>query len=77
MRYYFYNLHVDECADDTDGCSQTCTNTERSFTCGSNDGYVLNVDGTTCDGMYMMLIHVYYYMYVKSNVYLVRLGGIG
>ena len=46
MRYYFYNVDVDECGDDTDGCSQTCTNTEGSFTCGCTDGYVLNVDGT-------------------------------
>ena len=51
MRYYFYNVDVDECGDDTDGCSQTCTNTEGSFTCGCNDGYMLNVDGTSCDGM--------------------------
>ena len=67
MRYYFYNVDVDECGDITDGCSQTCTNTEGSFTCGCNDGYVLNVDGTTCDGMYML--HVYYY--VKCNVLLI------
>ena len=53
VRYYFYNVDVDECGDDTDGCSQTCTNTEGSFTCGCNDGYVLNVDGTTCDGIYI------------------------
>ena len=51
MRYYFHNVDVDECGDDTDGCSQTCTNTEGSFTCGCTDGYELNVDGTTCDGM--------------------------
>ena len=67
IRYYFYNVDVDECGDDTDGCSQTCTNTEGSFTCGCTDGYVLNVDGTNCDGMYML--HVYYY--VKCNVLLI------
>ena len=55
MRYYFFNVDVDECG--ADGCSQTCTNTQGSFTCGCNDGYVLNVDGTTCDGMYMVLIY--------------------
>ena len=64
IRYYFYNVDVDECGDDTDGCSQTCTNTEGSFTCGCNDGYVLNVDGTTCDGMYMVLM--YYYGHCKA-----------
>ena len=71
IRYYFYNVDVDECGDDTDGCSQTCTNTEGSFTCGCTDGYVLNVDGTTCDGMYML--HVYYY--VKCNVLLIVQNG--
>ena len=55
MRHYFYNVDVDECGDDTDGCSQTCTNTEGSFTCGCTDGYVLNVDGTTCDGMHIVV----------------------
>ena len=55
MRFYFYNVDVDECGDDTDGCSQTCTNTEGSFTCGCTDGYVLNVDGTTCDGMHIVV----------------------
>ena len=55
MRYYFFNVDVDECG--ADSCSQTCTNTQGSFTCGCNDGYVLNVDGTTCDGMYIVLIY--------------------
>ena len=49
-------IDVDECDEDTDGCSQTCTNTVGGFTCGCNDGYVLNVDGTTCDGMYMLCV---------------------
>ena len=54
--YYFCNVDVDECDEDTDGCSQTCTNTVGGFTCGCNDGYVLNVDGTTCDGMYLLCV---------------------
>ena len=42
---------IDECINNTHNCTQTCTNTVGGFTCGCNDGYVLNVDGTTCDGM--------------------------
>ena len=59
VRYYFFVVDIDECEDDTDGCSHTCTNTQGSFTCGCNDGYVLNVDGTACDGMHMVLIYYY------------------
>ena len=57
LKYHYLVVDIDECEDDTDGCSHTCTNTQGSFTCGCNDGYVLNVDGTTCDGMYIVLIY--------------------
>ena len=67
VRYYFINVDVDDCGGD--GCSQTCTNSEGSVTCGCNDGYVLNVDGTTCDGMYMVFI----YYYVHCDVFLINL----
>ncbi|XP_019645245.1 PREDICTED: fibropellin-3-like [Branchiostoma belcheri] len=30
-------------------CEQLCTNTDGSFTCSCNDGYVLNQDGLHCD----------------------------
>ena len=69
LKYYFFVVDIDECEDDTDGCSQTCTNTQGSFTCGCNDGYVLNVDGTACDGMYMVLI----YYYVHFDVFFLLL----
>ena len=51
-----FNLDIDECSEDTNGCSQTCNNTEGSFTCGCNDGYLLHSDGITCNGMYRMII---------------------
>ena len=65
--YYFYNVDVDECDEDTDGCSQTCTNTVGGFTCGCNDGYVLNVDGTTCDGMYMLCVGEMKYIFNNTK----------
>ena len=48
-----FSIHpdIDECFNNTHNCTQTCTNTVKGFTCECNDGYVLNVDGTTCDGM--------------------------
>ena len=43
---------IDECRDGTDDCTQTCTNTDGSFTCGCNTGYLLDTDGFTCNGKY-------------------------
>ncbi|XP_019641639.1 PREDICTED: fibulin-1-like isoform X1 [Branchiostoma belcheri] len=40
---------IDECAADIDNCAQVCTNTDGSYTCGCNPGYVLNADGVSCD----------------------------
>ena len=52
--YAFIVFHsdIDECSDGTHNCSQTCTNTNGSFTCGCNNGYLLDVDEFTCNGMY-------------------------
>ena len=49
---YFFTTHadVDECVEDTDGCSQICTNTPGSFECSCDPGYVLAEDGFTCTG---------------------------
>ena len=52
MRVIYFNVDIDECTNNTDNCNQTCTNTEGSFTCGCSDGYVLNSDGISCNGMY-------------------------
>ena len=43
---------IDECIDGTNNCTQTCTNTEGGFNCGCNSGFVWDVDGVTCNGMY-------------------------
>ena len=39
----------DECALNTDGCAQTCTNTTGSYQCGCNTGYTLNGNNHGCD----------------------------
>ena len=43
---------IDECTDGTDNCHDDaqCTNTDGSFTCMCNSGYM--GDGTTCTGKY-------------------------
>ena len=42
----------------TDTCEQNCHNTVGSYTCSCNAGYTLNSDGHTCDGIYVLFLHV-------------------
>ena len=50
------NLHnfcctdIDECAEDTDGCTQTCVNTIGSYLCTCRPGYRLANDTRGCNG---------------------------
>ena len=47
--YLCLNLvDIDECLSSP--CNHTCTNTPGSFKCSCNDGYVLDDDGSTCNG---------------------------
>ena len=50
--YVIFDTDIDECSENTDNCSQTCTNTDGNFTCGCYNGYLLDTDGTTCNSMY-------------------------
>ena len=45
-----YRADVDECAENIDGCAQTCFNTEGSYACSCNAGYRLAGDRHGCDG---------------------------
>lgn len=49
-QYIFSSCHdVDECMYEQDPvCSQTCSNTVGSFSCGCMTGYVLRPDGRSC-----------------------------
>ena len=46
-------LDIDECSMNNGGCDQMCTNTNGSYVCSCDDGYTLNDDGLTCDGIIM------------------------
>ena len=46
-------LDMDECSINNGGCDEMCTNTNGSYVCSCNDGYILNDDGLTCDGIIM------------------------
>ena len=41
---------IDECAEDRDGCAQTCTDTDGSYVCSCTTGYRLANDSLGCDG---------------------------
>ena len=41
---------VDECAEDTDECTQLCTDTEGSYFCSCEAGYDLAEDQHGCVG---------------------------
>ena len=61
QNHAYISNHVDddECTDGTHNCSppeETCKNTVGSFTCECSSGYELNGDGTTCIGMYKLLV---------------------
>ena len=45
---------IDECTEDP--CVHNCTNTDGSFICSCNNGYELDDNGRSCNGMYIMLI---------------------
>ena len=53
MYVYVHNdttyLYVNECAGDH-GCHHLCNNTDGSFHCYCNPGYMLDSNGTTCTG---------------------------
>ena len=44
-------VEIDECAEDTDGCDQYCTNLNGSYVCSCNRGYHLASDGHNCEGI--------------------------
>ena len=46
---YLYCTDIDECAGDH-GCQQLCNNTDGSFNCYCNPGYLLDLNGTNCTG---------------------------
>ena len=43
-------VDIDECAEDTDGCAQICTDTDGSYFCSCEIGYDLAEDQHGCIG---------------------------
>ena len=51
-QFLFFQLDIDECSNLTHNCSQICTHTNGSIICECNIGFLLDIDGATCNGMY-------------------------
>ena len=47
-------IDIDECAEGSDGCVQSCTNTVGSYECSCTTGYRLASDDHRCNGMQRM-----------------------
>ena len=45
------SLDINECGVNNGGCSELCANTIGSFVCSCQQGFVLQSDGFTCQGI--------------------------
>ena len=43
-------VDINECATNDGGCAQVCTNSDASFMCSCNSGFMLSDDGFSCNG---------------------------
>ena len=49
--YVKFHSDINECTEDS--CDHNCTNTNGSFICSCNNGYELDDNGRSCNGMYI------------------------
>lgn len=49
----FIILDINECDKSNGGCDHKCNNTDGSFNCYCNNGFVLDSDNIGCSGMYV------------------------
>ena len=60
---------IDECEEETSGCSQNCNNTIGSYYCTCMNGFDLESDGHSCTGnedTYTYLIYISYVYKIQS-----------
>ena len=44
------NSDINECLSNNGGCHHNCHDSDGSYTCSCNNGYLLDSDGHTCEG---------------------------
>ena len=52
---YCFTSDVNECTSDTDNCTQICQNNLGSYTCDCRNGYRLDRNGYTCNGIIIFM----------------------
>ena len=57
---------INECTG-SNNCQQVCTNTEGSFTCGCEAGYVLDSEGATCSGIRILCLLCAFHLVMFSQ----------
>ena len=50
-----YTLDANECLKSNGNCSQICENTEGSYSCMCDAGYMLDLDRLSCRGIMLTL----------------------
>ncbi len=51
-------VDINECNTNNGGCDQVCTDTDGSFMCSCNSGYLLSEDGVSCNGILMFIFFI-------------------
>ena len=54
LSLHTFLLDINECDEENGNCSQFCNNTIGSYQCYCEDGYTLDSDEHTCNGMYIL-----------------------
>ena len=47
---YLYFVDIDECAINLHLCQHNCHNNNGSYTCSCDSGYIMDINGHSCDG---------------------------
>lgn len=66
----FFFPDVNECSPSNGGCGGACVNTDGSYTCSCDAGYVLNTDKHACNGKW---IHTFILITIKRPLSHIRI----
>ena len=68
--YIHFNIDIDECAADIDGCNHNCSNTNGSYVCFCYTGYKLHDNMKTCIGKVYSYIYCYQFLVYTMCIYM-------
>lgn len=55
MSLAYFTADIDECRGPDKCCTDLCNNNPGGYTCGCQPGFILNMDGCTCDGKHVKI----------------------